>query len=125
MKYFDSKDIIWEDYNEVTAEKYIMYYEQDTMLVRWRAYEPHYFVRKDDVATKLKMAEELEKQFNSYKSKILHLLTLNNISAETMRQEIEKLFILREKYKLVFFPELDDLIKSLIPFKEKLNGNKL
>ena len=125
MKYFDSKDIIWEDYNEVSAEKYIMYYEQDTMMIRWRAYEPHYFVRKDAVATKLKMVEDLEKQLSLAKNRIQCLLALKEPSAEVMRQEIEKIFVLRDKYKLAFSPELDDLIKSLIPFKEKLNGNKL
>ena len=30
MNNFKSEDIIWEDYIEVAAEKYALYYEQDT-----------------------------------------------------------------------------------------------
>lgn len=122
MKYFDSKEIIWEDYNEVTPEKYTMYYEQDTMLIRWRAYEPHYFVRKDAVGTKEKQYEELEKQFLITREKIRELLSNDNILEEQMRQGIEKIFLLRNKYKQVFFPELDVLIASLVSFREKLNA---
>ena len=122
MRYLNLKDIIWEDYNEVTAEKYALYYEQDTMLIRWRAYEPHYFVRKDAVGTKEKMAEDLEKQFNIQKKKIQELIIEDNFSIESIRQNVEKIFILREKYKQTFFPEIDDLIKDLVFFMEKLNA---
>lgn len=122
MRYLNLKDIIWEDYNEVTAEKYALYYEQDTMLIRWRAYEPHYFVRKDAVGTKEKMAEDLEKQFNIQKKKIQELIIEDNVSIESIRQNVEKIFILREKYKQTFFPEIDDLIKDLVFFMEKLNA---
>ena len=122
MKYFNSKDIIWEDYNEVEAEKYALYYEQDTMLVRWRAYAPHYFVRKDAVGTKEKMQKELENQFHSQKKKIQEVLARDNVCIELIRQEIEKIFNLREKYKQVFLPEIDDLIRDLVGLKEKLNG---
>lgn len=121
MKSFNSKDIIWEDYNEVEAEKYILYYEQDTMLIRWRAYAPHYFVRKDAVGTKEKMQEELEKHFHLQKKKIQEIIVRDNIPLEVIRQEIEKIFNLREKYKQVFFPEIDNLIKDLVGLREKLN----
>lgn len=124
MKYFDSKDIIWEDYNEVVAEKYALYYEQDTMLIRWRAYEPHYFVRKDAVGTKEKQLEELEKQFLAAKRKLQEILSNNIVLEEQIRQGIEKVFLLREKYKQVFFPELDTVIASLVSFREKLNGKR-
>ena len=121
MKSFNSKDIIWEDYNEVEAEKYILYYEQDTMLIRWRAYAPHYFVRKDAVGTKEKMQEELEKHFHLHKKKIQEIIVRDNIPLEVIRQEIEKIFILREKYKQVFFPEIDNLLRDLAGLREKLN----
>ena len=122
MKNLDFKDINFEDYNEVPAEKYALYYEQDTMFIRWRAYEPHYFIRNDAVGTKEKQHEELEKQCLLLKRHIQELIN-NNIQEEQMRQSIEKVFILREKYKCVFYPELDDLIKNLNPFREKLNRN--
>ena len=122
MKNLDFKDIIFEDYNEVTAEKYTLYYEQDTMMIRWRAYDAHYFVRKDAVGTKEKMSEDLEKQFLLLYKSIRELLTSDIISEERMRQSIEKIFNLKEKYKQVFFPELDELIRSLLPLKEKLNA---
>ena len=123
MNNFKSEDIIWEDYIEVAAEKYALYYEQDTMFIRWKAYEPHYFLRKDAVGTKEKQREELEKQFFLLKRRIQELLLNSNIQEEQIRQSIEKVFILREKYKCVFYPELDDLIKNLNPFREKLNRN--
>ena len=121
MQTLNFKDIIWEDYNEVEAEKYALYYEQDTMLIRWKAYEPHYFVRKDAVGTKEKMQEELERQFLILKRRIQELLS-QDISEEQLRQNIEKVFNLREKYKQIFCSDLDILINSLIPFREKLNA---
>lgn len=117
MKNLDPKDIIFEDYNEVSAEKYAQYYEQDTMMIRWRAYAPHYFVRKDAVGTKEKMIKDLEAQFNQAKVRVQELISQTDVSSEKMRQEIEKIFNLRTKYNQVSFPELDELIRSLIPFK--------
>lgn len=123
MKNLNPTDIIWEDYNEVDAEKYALYYEQDTMLIRWRAYAPHYFVRKDAIGTKEKMKEDLENKVIVMKKRMSEFLTTDSTTAEKIRQEIEKIFILREKYKQVFFPELDELIVNLLPLKEKLNAD--
>lgn len=121
MKKLDPTDIIFEDYEEVSAEKYALYYEQDTMVIRWRAYAPHYFVRKDAVGTKEKMKEDLEKQFFASKDRVKELIEREDVPAEKLRQEIEKIFLLRVKYSQVFFPILDTLIENLHPLKEKLN----
>lgn len=115
------KDIVFEEYNEVSAEKYILYYTQDTMMIRQGAYEPHYFVRKDAVATKEKMKDEVEKLLSSIKIRINELLSTDPVSKEKIRQEIEKVFILREKHIQVFSPELDDMVKDLTPLRENLS----
>lgn len=124
MNNLNPQDIIWEDYNEVKDDEYAKYYSQDTMIVRVGGYQPHYFVKKDSIGTKEQMKQNLELSYHLIREEIYSLLTNESCSREKVRQAIEKMFILRVTYSQVYFPDLDDLIKNLIPLREKFNGTK-
>lgn len=124
MNKLNIKDIDIEQYNEVHPEIYIRYYSQDTMTIRVGAYSPHFFVRKDAVGTKEQMRLQLELLFVKLREEISTLVSQETCSREKMRQQIEKMINLRKTYSQVYFPDIDDLIKDLMPIKEKLNGNE-
>lgn len=124
MNNFNLKDIIWEDYREVVDTEYAKYYTQDTIMIRVGAYQPHYFVKKDAIGTKEQMKQNLELSYHHLRDEICSLLSSVSCSREKTRQAIEKMFILRITYSQVYFPDLDDLIKDLIPLREKFNGTK-
>jgi len=116
------EEIKWEEYKETSPEVYAQYYEQDTLVIRIGSYAPHYFVKIGAVGTKEQMKEKLEELFVSCRDRLSEIFQSPNLSTEKARQEIEKVWILRQKYHQVYFPDLDDLIKELTPIKERLNG---
>lgn len=125
MTKFNFSEIKWEDYNEVEADRYKLYYEQDTLVIRLGARIPAYFVRKDAKGTKEHQQEALDRAYVILRDKIRDILASENIvPKEKLRQEIEKLFKIQEDFKHIYHPELSDLCNNLKVVRETLNGNK-
>lgn len=116
MNNFNLTDINFSDYKEVSAEEYSQYYEDDTLFIRWKAYTPNYFVRRNAPGKKDQIKEEIERRFGVIKKSIQALLDQEHIPAGKLRLEIEKIKSLRDSHKQLYLEEVDELFEALQPF---------